>query len=133
MRDVAGRLRLEMSQFRAMAAFAQFGRQDLDAATHRQLDRGERLTEILKQPEHVTIPVENQATIFYLATAGHLDDVEVGRISAFERGWYEYAETNTAQVLRDIRESGALSEENQKKLGEAVTVFKQTFAPQAGA
>ena len=81
----------------------------------------------------MTIPVENQATIFYLATAGHLDDVEVGRISAFERGWYEYAETNAAQVLRDIRESGALSEENQKKLGEAVAVFKQTFAPQAGA
>jgi len=133
MREVAGRLRLEMSQFRAMAAFAQFGRQDLDAATHRQLERGERLTEVLKQPEHVTIPVEKQATIFYLATAGHLDDVDVERISAFEGGWYEYAEANAASVLRDIRESGALSEENQRKLDEAVAVYKQTSAPQAGA
>ena len=132
MRDVAGRLRLEMSQFRAMAAFAQFGRQDLDAATLRQLARGERLTEVLKQPEHVPIPVESQATIFYLATSGHLDDVDVGQVSAFESGWYEYAKMNVPGVLKDIRESGALSEESQKKLDGAVAAYKQTTAPRAG-
>ena len=90
------------------------------------------MTEVLKQPEHVPIPVENQVTIFYLATAGHLDDVAVERVSAFESAWYEYAEMNVPGVLKDIRESGALSEESQKRLDEAVAAYKQTTAPRAG-
>jgi F-type H+-transporting ATPase subunit alpha len=114
-----------------MAAFAQFGRQDLDAATLRQLARGERLTEVLKQPEHVTIPVENQVTIFYLATRGHLDDVEAEDIAEFETKWYEYAEVNAAGVLGDIRETRELSEDSQKKLDDAVGNFKETVFSRA--
>ncbi|MEX0763098.1 MAG: F0F1 ATP synthase subunit alpha [Dehalococcoidia bacterium] len=126
MRQVAGRLKLEMAQFRSLATFAQFGTADLDAGTRRQLERGERYTELLKQIQSAPVSFENQVTIFFLANSGFLDDVETSKVSAFEAAWYEYSAANLPDVLKTIAETGELGEEIENKLKEAGTAFKQT-------
>ncbi len=127
MRKVAGRLKLEMAQFRELATFAQFGRDELDDITRRQLERGERIQEILKQAQYQTQSLEDQVSIFYLAGAGHLDDVPIARVREFEREWHEYGSTNIPSVLKAIHDTGSLEDEQTAQLDDAVGKFKQTF------
>jgi len=127
MRKVAGRLKLEMAQFRELATFAQFGRDELDNITRRQLERGERIQEILKQAQYQTQSLEDQVSIFYLAGAGHLDDVPIARIREFESEWQQYGNTNIPSVLKAIHDTGSLEDEQTAQLDNAVGKFKQTF------
>jgi len=126
MRSVAGRLKLEMAQYQALAAFTTFGTSDLDAATRRQIERGQRVTEILKQGQFQPLSMEQQVTIFFMVTAGHLDDVPVAKVRQFEASWHEYAAANIPDVLKGIAETKQLSDEQRKKLDEAAKAFKQT-------
>jgi F-type H+-transporting ATPase subunit alpha len=126
MRQVAGRLKLDMAQYQSLAAFTQFGASDLDAATRRQLERGERLTELLKQRQYVPVSMEAQVSMFYLAGQGLLDDVPVAKVRAFEQGWYDYAAANIPDVLKTIAEKLELSDDGRKRLDEAGKAFKQS-------
>jgi F-type H+-transporting ATPase subunit alpha len=127
MRDVAGRLKLDMAQFRELAAFAQFGTDDLDAATRFQLERGQRMTEVLKQNETAPLTMEQQVSIFFLGTNGDLDDVPISKVLEFEVGWHEYTAANMPEVLAEISETGELSDDSRTKLSEAAAAFKQTI------
>jgi F-type H+-transporting ATPase subunit alpha len=115
MKKIAGSLRLDLAQYRELAAFAQFG-SDLDKATQRQLARGERLMEILKQGQYTPIPVEQQIVAIFAGTKGHLDRLKVSSILAFEPHLYRYAKENGAEVLDTILSTGVLSEETEEKL-----------------
>ena len=107
MRQVAGTLRLDLAQYRELAAFAQFG-SDLDKPTHSQLNRGRRLVEILKQPQYQPLPVEKQVAIIFAATNGYLDAIAVEQLRAYEAELYRFLETSVRQVLtRDRREEAA--------------------------
>ncbi len=132
MRQVAGRLRLDLAQYRELEAFAQFG-SDLDAATQKQLARGARLVEILKQPQYDPMPVEHQVMILYVATNGYLDDIAVNRLKAFEFGFHEFMRNQRPDVGQTIRETGQLGDDAVKQLVDAVEAFKSTFAATAPA
>lgn len=123
MRQVAGRLRLELASFRSLAAFAQFG-SDLDANTKAQLDRGSRLTEILKQGQYRPMPVEEQVTILWAATNGHTDDVPVDRVRAFEDAFLEYMRSAHSDLLKRIATEKEIKEDLAGELKKAVTNFK---------
>ncbi len=127
MRSVAGRLRLDLAQYRELEAFAQFG-SELDAATQKQLARGERTVEILKQPQYAPMPVEEQVTIIYAVTNGYLDDVPTARIRAWEHGFHEYMRTRHPEIGEAIRTKKVLNDEITKPLVSAIEEFKQTFA-----
>ena len=127
MRKVAGRLRLDLAQFRELEAFAQFG-SDLDAATQRQLARGVRTVEALKQPQYQPMPVENQVAIIYAVTNGHLDQVPIERVRAWERGFQDYLASRAPDVLAGLRDEKALTEELEAKLVAAIQQFGATFA-----
>src|SRR5690348_16555230 len=129
MRQVAGTLRLDLAQFRELAAFAQFA-SDLDKATRSRLERGQRLTEILKQPQYSPIPVEKQVMIIYAANSGYLDDVPLDKISAWETGFYRYMDANHPEIGETIVEKSVkgkdkMSPELQKKLDTAIEEYKQ--------
>jgi F-type H+/Na+-transporting ATPase subunit alpha len=126
MRSVAGRLRLDLAQYRELEAFAQFG-SDLDAATQKQLARGERIVEVLKQPQYAPMPVEHQVMIIYAVTNGHLDDVPTSRVRAFERAFHEYLRTHRPEIGQAIRTSGKLEEDTSKQLVDAIALFKEIF------
>jgi F-type H+-transporting ATPase subunit alpha len=126
MRSVAGRLKGELAQYRELASFAQFGTDDLDPSTLRQLERGQRATELMKQFEISPLTMEQQVSIFYILGAGLLDDVAPADIVAYERGWHEYAAANVPDVLKGIAESGVLSEEAEKAFDEAAAGYKST-------
>ncbi|MGD2070559.1 MAG: F0F1 ATP synthase subunit alpha [Gemmatimonadota bacterium] len=126
MRKVAGRLRLDLAQYRELEAFAQFG-SDLDAATQRQLARGERTVEILKQPQYQPMPVENQVAAIYAVTQGHLDDIPVERLRAWERGFHQHLETHHGEVLTGLREGKILTDELTEALVAAVEDYNETF------
>jgi F-type H+-transporting ATPase subunit alpha len=127
MRQVAGSLRLDLAQFRELAAFAQFG-SDLDKVTMAQLQRGQRLTEILKQDQYTPFPVEKQVIIIYAGTNGFLDDMEVPDLRAFEQSLYRLLDTSHGALLAKIRERKALDDEIKgelkKVLGDAKAKFK---------
>ncbi len=127
MKQVAGSLRLDLAQFREMAAFAQFG-SDLDPATQRMLARGERLVEVLKQDQYVPQEVERQVAIIYAATNGFLDEVAVGDVRRFESELHGFLETSHADVLEMIRERKTLDDEVTAKLDAALEEFKNIFA-----
>ena len=127
MKQVAGRLKTEMAQFDSLATFAQFGAEDLDPVTRRQLARGERFRELLKQGENSPISFENMVTIFYIANEGALEDIPVDKIQDFENSWYDYVSANLTDVLKNIAETGDLSSESQTKLDDAAKAFKRTF------
>ncbi len=124
MKSVAGRMKLDLAQFRDLAAFAQFG-SDLDPATRAQLDRGLRVQEVLKQPQYHPLPVEEQVAIIYLVNNGILDIVPVERIAEFERDYLDYLRTSHPQVLEQIRDSRALSDESTKTLAAAAREYMQ--------
>jgi F-type H+-transporting ATPase subunit alpha len=131
MRTVAGRLRLDLAQYRELEAFAQFG-SDLDATTQRQLARGARTVEMLKQPQYQPMAVENQVATIYAVTNGHLDRVGVDDVRRWERGFHEAMAARHQDVLDDIRTSGALSDELTQRLVAAIDGYNETFAAQQG-
>src|SRR5881409_2038437 len=126
MKKVAGPLRLELAQFREMAAFAQFG-SDLDAATKRQLDRGQRLVEVMKQGQYAPQPVEKQIVIIYAATNGHLDGLPVAAIQRYERELYAFLEAKHGAVLTLLREKKELTDDVRAKVDAALTDFGKLF------
>ena len=127
MRKVAGRMRLELAQFRALASFAQFGASDLDAATRAQLERGQRLTELLKQPQYRPLALPLEVCSMYAAVNGYMDDVPVDRVRDFEEGLLTYLETSKAEILSSITEMKDIDDKTDEKLKEAISAFKQTF------
>ena len=127
MKTVSGSLKGEMAQYSSLQTFAQFGTDDLDAITRQQLARGERLTELLKQNENQPLSFENQVSIFYVANQGGLDDINIEKISEFETGWYDFIAANIPDVMKDISESGELSDDSMKKIDGAIKTYKGTF------
>jgi F-type H+-transporting ATPase subunit alpha len=127
MKQVAGRLRMELSQYRELSAFAQFGAADLDKATMAQLDRGQRITEILKQPQYVPLTVEREVTILYAVINGYLDDVPLDRIPGWEDGFHRFMETSHLEVGKTISSEKTLSSETEEKLKGAISEYKQTM------
>ena len=126
MKKVAAPLKLDLAQYRALAAFAQFA-SDLDKATRDQLTRGEKLSEVVKQPQYQPLPVEKQVAILYAATKGFLDDVPTPRVKDFETGLYRFLEAERPKVLQELGQTKALSDELTSALDEAVTAFKTSF------
>jgi F-type H+/Na+-transporting ATPase subunit alpha len=127
MKKVAGRLRIDLAQFRELEAFSQFG-SELDAATQRQLARGQRIVEVLKQPQYAPVPVESQIMIIYAATNGLLDDLPVAAIRKFETGFHEYMGARHPEIGAAIRTEKELSKQNEEALTAAIRAFKEIFA-----
>src|SRR5579859_5175365 len=128
MKQVAGTLRLDMAQFRELAAFAQFG-SELDKATQAQLGRGQRLTEILKQDQYQPLPVEKQILIIYAGTNRYIDDLPVEDVRRFEKELYSFVETNYNGVLKTIREKKAFDDALRADVKKALDDFKERFVP----
>jgi F-type H+-transporting ATPase subunit alpha len=125
MRQVAGKLRLDMAQYRELATFAQFGTADLDKATRSQIERGQRVTEILKQPQYTPMTLEKEVTILYAVTNGHLDDVPVDKVAAFEQAFHYFMETNHPEVGKRIAVDKIIKPETEEALKKAIAEFKQ--------
>jgi F-type H+-transporting ATPase subunit alpha len=129
MRKVAGSLRLDMAQFRELEAFAQFG-SDLDKSTQRQLNRGRRLVEILKQPQYQPMAAEKQVAILFAGTYGYLDEWPVESVSVFETQMLEFMEKKHGDLLKEIKEKNVISEDLEGKLKKALDEFKTMFQPE---
>ncbi|MGC1483563.1 MAG: F0F1 ATP synthase subunit alpha [Candidatus Acidiferrum sp.] len=127
MRQVAGTLRLDMAQYRELAAFAQFGSDQLDKVTQAQLARGQRLTEILKQDQYAPLSIEKQVLSIYIATSGAMDSVAVADVRRFEREFLQFAETNYPAVLKNIASKKALDDAIKAEIKIAVDAFKERF------
>jgi F-type H+/Na+-transporting ATPase subunit alpha len=127
MRQVAGTLRLDMAQYRDLAAFAQFGTDQLDKTTKAQLFRGQRLVEILKQDQYAPLPVERQIVIIWAGGNKYLDDLDISEVRRFEKEMYSYIETNNPGVFKSIREKKALDDSIKAELKAALDAFKETF------
>jgi len=125
-KQVGSTLKLDLAQYRELAAFSQFG-SDLDKVTLQQLNRGSRLTELLKQPQFKPLPIEKQVTILYAGVNGLLDDVEVSDLRAFEDGFYPYLETSAASILTDIATKKVLDDDIKARLTSAIKDFKASF------
>jgi F-type H+-transporting ATPase subunit alpha len=128
MKQVAGRLRLELAQYREMAAFAQFA-SDLDKATQMQLHRGIRLTELLKQPQYQPMPVEEQIVIIFAGTNGFTDEYRVESLRKYEKELLAFLKVQHQNILKDIREKKTISDETKEKLVQALKQFKEVFVP----
>ena len=126
MRSVAGTLRLDLAQYRELVTFAQFGTADLDPATRRQLERGQRATEVLKQGQNVPLAVEKQVSVMYALVNGFLDDVEIDRVIAFENAFHSYMDANHPELLATIRNERIISDETGSTLGAAIQDFKDS-------
>ena len=129
MKSVAGSIKLDLAQYRELAAFSQFG-SDLDKATLAQLNRGQRLVEILKQGQYQPMPVEKQVVSIWMATNGYVDDVPLAHVGRFEKDFLEYLEVNAPEVLRGIRDSKTVSDEAKIALKDNATTFKEDFMSQ---
>ena len=127
MKSVSGSLKIQMAQFRELETFAQFGTSDLDDATKQQLDRGQRILELLKQNEASPITMEQQVCMFHIANDGVLDDIPVEKVKEFEMGWYDYAESNMSEVLSTIKSSGELSDDAKKTISEISSKYKKSM------
>jgi F-type H+-transporting ATPase subunit alpha len=127
MKKVAGPLKLDLAQFRELAAFAQFA-SDLDKATRDQLTRGEKISEVIKQPQYQPLPVEKQVVILWVVTNGFLDDVPTAKIRDFEQGFYRFLETEQPAVLTTLAAKPELTDDIVNSLRTATTQFKETFA-----
>ncbi|HMF27362.1 MAG TPA: F0F1 ATP synthase subunit alpha, partial [Candidatus Cybelea sp.] len=132
MRQVAGTLRLDLAQYRDLAAFAQFG-SDLDKSTQAQLTRGARLVEILKQPQYEPLPVEKQVAIIFAGTNGYLDAIPISEIRSYEAELYSFLDARHPQVLRGIAEKKQLDDELKSALTAAVKAFSTDFAARKAA
>jgi F-type H+/Na+-transporting ATPase subunit alpha len=127
MKKVAGSIKLELAQYREMAAFAQFG-SDLDAATQRLLARGARMTELLKQPQFNPMPVEEQVASIFAGTQGFIDAIDVGAVTRYEAAMLSYLRSEHGEILKTIRDTKQLDDDTAKKLKDALTEFGKTFA-----
>jgi F-type H+-transporting ATPase subunit alpha len=127
MKKVAGRLRLDLAQYREMAAFAQFG-SELDAATQGQLNRGARMVEALKQDQYIPMPVERQIITIFAGTNGYFDTIPVNKVREFEKALLDHIDTAAPEIYRDIREKKELLPDADKKLRGIIEAFKGTFA-----
>ena len=125
-RKVAGRMRLDLAQFRNLQAFAQFGAQDLDTATRRQLERGQILTELLKQPQYAPLPVEKEVIILFAATQGFMDDVAIDRVNAYEKALFTFMDAGHARVAESIRKDRDILDETEAALRGALDEFAQS-------
>jgi F-type H+-transporting ATPase subunit alpha len=130
MKAVAGRLRLDLAQYRELAAFAQFG-SDLDKATKSQIDRGVRMTEILKQGQYVPLPVDQQVISIYVGTNGYLDDVAVEDIARFEKEFLSFMRTSYPEIGKAITETKVISPETESVLKKAIAEYKEMFGGHA--
>ena len=126
MRSVAGMLRLDLAQFREIEAFAQFGT-ELDKATQQQITRGQRMVELLKQPQYHPMPVEEQVAVIFAGTRGHLDRIPVDRVRDYEQGFLDYLRSQRPDALKGLRERKELTEELEKELEAAVAGFAEVF------
>jgi F-type H+-transporting ATPase subunit alpha len=126
MRQVAGGLRLDMANFRSLAAFAQFGTSDLDATTRHQIERGQRMTEVLKQRQYNPLPVQEQVAILWAGSAGYIDKLAVDQVSRFEREYLEFLRTSHSDLLERIATEKALSDELIASLSKATEAFLST-------
>ncbi len=124
MKKVAGSIKLELAQYREMAAFAQFG-SDLDASTQKLLNRGAKLTELLKQDQYSPMTVSEQVISVFAGVKGYLDDVELGKIKSFEKDIIEKIKSNKPEILEAIESSGKLEENTEKSLIEIITDYKK--------
>jgi F-type H+-transporting ATPase subunit alpha len=127
MRQVAGGMRLGLAQYRELQAFAQFGTAELDAATRRQLDLGQRLTEVLKQPQFRPLTLGQEVSIIYAAVNGYLNDVEVPKVRSFEDAFHSYMESNHPEVLKSIEDKKTIEPETEEKLKAAISQFKESM------
>jgi F-type H+-transporting ATPase subunit alpha len=127
MKTASGPIKAELAQYREMAAFAKFG-SDLDAATQKMLARGERLTELLKQPQYKPFAVEEQVAVIFAGTRGYLDTVAVNRIGAYQIALISKLKTNHPQIMEDIRTQKALTPEIENALKAALEDFGKTFS-----
>ena len=132
MKKVAGSLRLDLAQYRELEAFAQFG-SDLDPATQRQLARGARTVEILKQPQYDPMPVQEQVMVIYAVTNGFLDKIPVDRIQDWERGFLEFVRTQRSELAASLKASGKLDDETVTALEAALKEYQEIFESDAGA
>jgi len=132
MRQVAGTLRLDLAQYRELAAFAQFG-SDLDKSTQAQLNRGARLVELLKQPQYEPLAVERQVALIYAGTKGYMDDIPVSQVRAFETELYKFIESRHPQLFGGIAEKKQLDDETRNQLDAAVKEFATDFAARKAA
>ncbi len=126
-KQVAGTLRLDLASFRELQAFAQFA-SDLDESSRNQLERGQRMVELLKQPPYSPIPIEKQVVAIYAGTKGYLDDIPVEAVTKFEREFLLFVESKYPQILEDIRENKKLTDENEEELKKAIEDFKSQFS-----
>ncbi len=126
-KQVSGNLRLDLAQYRELQAFAQFA-SDLDESSRRQLERGQRMVEILKQPPYSPLPVENQVVLIFAGAKGYLDDISVGAINKFESELYPYIEAKYPEIFDQIRTKKVLDKEIEELLHKALKDFKATFA-----
>jgi len=130
MRQVAGKLRLELAQYRELAAFAQFGTGELDKATKSQLERGQRLTEVLKQSEFVPVSLERQVMILYTAVNGYLDDIAVDKVTLFESRFYQFMDENYSEMVKSIARDKEIDSDTEKVLIKAIKEFKEQNYPE---
>ncbi len=128
MRQVVGRLRIDMAQYRELATFAQFGTADLDKATRSQLERGQRITEVLKQPQYAPMSLGKEVTILYAVTNGYLDDVPVEKVAAFEQSFHRFMETNHPEINQRILTDKEIKPETDEALKSAISEFKKSAA-----
>jgi F-type H+-transporting ATPase subunit alpha len=126
MKSVAGQLKLELAQYRDLAAFAKLS-SDLDKATQNQLMRGEKLTELLKQPQYQPQPTEDQVAIIYAATSGFVNDIPTVRLQSWAAGLIDFLHAKYPQVPAAIAQSGQLSDETKKQLDAALVEFNKSF------
>jgi F-type H+-transporting ATPase subunit alpha len=126
MRQVAGKLRLDLAQYNELAAFAQFG-SDLDKTSTEQLNRGQRMVELLKQDQYSPMPAHEQVAVLFAGTRGYIDDVELEKVRPFESGLLKFLRDSYANLLKDIEEKKQLDPELEKRLGDAIADFKKKF------
>jgi F-type H+-transporting ATPase subunit alpha len=126
MKKVAAPLKLDLAQYRSLAAFAQFA-SDLDKATRDQLTRGEKLSEVIKQPQYQPVPLESQVAILYIATKGLLDDIPTPRVKEFEAQFTRFLDTQRSDVMKKLAKTKALDDETAAALEAAAVEFRKTF------
>ena len=126
MKKVAGRIKGELAQYREMAAFAQFG-SDLDPLTQKQLNRGQRLTELLKQPQFQPLSWQKMAVILFAGTQGYLDDLKIEQIRPFEDGLYQYVDTAQQQLMDELTQKKSFDDDLRNRLHAALKEYKANF------
>jgi proton translocating ATP synthase F1 alpha subunit len=132
MKQIAGKIKLELAQYREVAAFAQFG-SDLDAETLKQLNRGSRLQELLKQPQYTPMPMEEQVVVIYAGVRGFLDKVELNKVRSFEGAWVNHVKAAHPDILKELKEKGAISDALEAKLNKACAEFTNNFVAAGSA